>query len=130
MAAGRAPILGVNLHNTPPSGKSRSRSFKPGKGCFYNAGYVLYELLVLVSFHLGGHTRLLSVLPSCPRLMSLLRLIRAPKLVCCVIPTLLGSVGYFHVPGLSFHRGLLQFRTLPGRRRVSGRSERRPAFRT
>jgi len=130
MAAGWAPILGVNPYNTPPSGKSRSRSFKPGKGYFCNIGYVLYELLVLVSFYLGGHTRLLSMLPSCPRLMSLLGPIRAPKLVYCVIPTLLGSVGYFYVPGLSFRRGLLRFRTLPSRRRVLGYSKRRPAFGT
>jgi hypothetical protein len=62
--------------------------------------------------------------------MSLLGLIRAPKLVYCVIPTLLGSVGYFHVLGLSFRRGLLRFRTLPGRQQVLGYSERRPAFGT
>ena len=116
MAAGQALILGVNPYNTPPSGKSRSRSFKPGKGYFFNIGYVLYKLLVLVSFYLGGYTRLLSVLPSYLKLISLLGLIRAPKLVYYVIPTLLGSVGYFHVPGLSFHRGLLRFRTLPSRR--------------
>jgi hypothetical protein len=130
MAIGQALILGVNPYNTPPSVKSRSRSFKPGKGSFFNAGYVLYELLVLVSFHLGGYTRLLSMLPSYLRLMSLLGLIRAPKLVYYVIPTLLGSVGYFHVPGLSFRRGLLRFRTLPSRRRVLGHSRRRPAFGT
>jgi len=102
MAIGQALILGVNPYNTPPSGKSRSRSFKPGKGYFCNIGYVLYELLVLVSFYLRGYTRLLSVLLSYLRLMSLLGLIRAPKLVYYVIPTLLGNVGYFHVPGLSF----------------------------
>jgi hypothetical protein len=102
MAAGRALILGVNPYNTPPSVKSRSWSFKPGKGSFFNIGYILYELLVLVSFHLGGYTRLLSVLPSYPRLISLLGLIRAPKLVYYIIPTLLGNIDYFHVLGLSF----------------------------
>jgi len=130
MATGRAPILGVNPYNTPPSGKSRSRSFKPGKGYFFNTGYVLYELLVLVSFYLGGHTWLLSVLPSYLRLMSLLGLIRAPKLVYYMIPTLLGSVGYFYVPGLSFYQGLLRFRTLPSHWWVLGYSKRRPAFGT
>jgi hypothetical protein len=62
--------------------------------------------------------------------MSLLGLIRAPKLVYYIIPTLLGSIGYFHVLGLSFHRGLLQFRTLPSYRRVLGYSRRRPTFGT
>jgi hypothetical protein len=130
MAIGQALILGVNPHNTPPSVKSRSQSFKPGKGSFLNIGYILYKLLVLVSFHLGGYTRLLSVLPSYLRLISLLGLIRAPKLVYYIIPTLLGSVGYFHIPGLSFRRGLLRFRTLPGHRRVLGYSGRYPAFGT
>jgi len=62
--------------------------------------------------------------------MSLLGLIRAPKLVYYVIPTLLGNIGYFYILGLSFYRGLLRFRTLPSRRRVLGYSERRPTFRT
>jgi cellulose synthase/poly-beta-1,6-N-acetylglucosamine synthase-like glycosyltransferase len=128
MAIGRALILGVNPHNTPPSVKSRSRSFKPGKGSFFNIGYILYKLLVLISFYLGGYTRLLSVLPSYPRLISLLGLIRAPKLVYYIIPTLLGSVGYFHILGLSFRRGLLRFRTLPSHRRVLGYSRRYPTF--
>jgi hypothetical protein len=130
MAAGQAPILGVNPYNTPPSVKSRSWFFKPGKGSFFNIGYILYELLVLVSFYLGGYTRLLSVLPSYLRLMSLLGLIRAPKLVYYIIPTLLGSIGYFYIPGLSFRRGLPRFYTLPSYRRVLGYSRRRPAFRT
>jgi len=130
MAIGRAPILGVNPHNTSPSGKSRSWSFKPGKEYFYNIGYVLYKLLVLVSFYLGGYTRLLSVFPSYLRLMSLLGLIRAPKLVYYMIPTLLGSVGYFYVLGLSFCRGLLWFHTLPSYWRVLDYSKYYPTFGT
>jgi len=55
--------------------------------------------------------------------MSLLGLIRAPKLVYYMILTLLGNVGYFYVLGLSFRRGLLRFRTLPSHRQVSGYSK-------
>jgi cellulose synthase/poly-beta-1,6-N-acetylglucosamine synthase-like glycosyltransferase len=130
MATGRALILGVNPYNTPPSIKSRSWSFKPEKGSFFNIGYILYELLVLIFFYLGGYTWLLSMLPSYLRLISLLGLIRAPKLVYYIIPTLLDSIGYFHIPGLSFYRGLLRFYTLPGRRRVLGYSRHYPTFGT